>query len=172
MRSGRTRRRHDNCVSFLNRKLQIPESPLRPHFVKARVKVHRYPGGSLAVFHGRRCLGRYDSKGVAIGEARAEDHKRKAAGPSASASRRAQGCQGRFAPDAVTSPALRPPLTAPPRVARSHVRSAPGDRLTVHPGNARRRHHSSRGQARAISRAECVTSTGRLRLLSTPASRA
>src|SRR6476469_10991560 len=73
---------NDNCISFLNRKLQIPESPLRPHFVKATVKVHQYPDGSLAVFHGRRCLGRYDSKGVAIGEPRAEDRERKAAGPS------------------------------------------------------------------------------------------
>src|SRR3977135_3323042 len=59
---------NDNCVSFLNRKLQIPESPLRPHFVKATVKVHPYPDGSLAVFHGRRCLGRYDGAGVPIGE--------------------------------------------------------------------------------------------------------
>ena len=31
--------RNDNCVSFNRLKLQIPESPLRPHFVKARVKV-------------------------------------------------------------------------------------------------------------------------------------
>src|SRR6478672_7041141 len=57
---------NDNCVSFLSRKLQIPESPLRPHFVKATVKVHQYPNGGLAIFHGRRCLGRYDSKGTQI----------------------------------------------------------------------------------------------------------
>jgi hypothetical protein len=50
---------NDNCVSFETRKLQIPESPFRPHFVKATVKVHRYPNGALAIFHGRRCLGRY-----------------------------------------------------------------------------------------------------------------
>ena len=31
---------NDNCVSFRTLKLQIPESPMRPHFVKARVKVH------------------------------------------------------------------------------------------------------------------------------------
>ncbi len=43
---------NDNCVSFVNRKLQIPESPLRPHFVKATVKVHQYPDGGLAVFQG------------------------------------------------------------------------------------------------------------------------
>src|SRR5271169_6834200 len=32
----------DNCVSYRTLKLQIPESPLRPHFVRARVKVHVY----------------------------------------------------------------------------------------------------------------------------------
>ena len=54
---------NDNCVSFRTLKLQIPESPMRPHFVKARVKVHLYPDGSHAVFHGPRCIGRYDQKG-------------------------------------------------------------------------------------------------------------
>ena len=34
---------NDNCVSFRTLKLQIPESPMRPHFVKARVKVARLP---------------------------------------------------------------------------------------------------------------------------------
>lgn len=55
---------NDNCVSFNRLKLQIPESPLRAHFVKARVKVRQYPDGTHAIFHGQRCLGRYDSKGV------------------------------------------------------------------------------------------------------------
>jgi transposase len=55
---------NDNCVSFHRLKLQIPESPLRAHFVKARVKVRLYPDGTHAVFHGQRCLGRYDSKGA------------------------------------------------------------------------------------------------------------
>ena len=55
---------NDNCVSFRTLKLQIPESPMRPHFVKARVKVHLYPDGSHAVFHGPRCIGRYDAKGA------------------------------------------------------------------------------------------------------------
>ena len=54
---------NDNCVSFNRLKLQIPESPLRPHFVKARVKVHLYPDGSHALFLGPRCIGRYDKKG-------------------------------------------------------------------------------------------------------------
>src|SRR6202166_4987871 len=55
---------HDNCVSYRTLKLQIPESPMRPHFVKARVKVHVYPDGSHAVFHGPRCIGRYDENGT------------------------------------------------------------------------------------------------------------
>ena len=55
---------HDNCVSYRTLKLQIPQSPMRPHFVKARVKVHVYPDGSHAVFHGPRCIGRYDDNGT------------------------------------------------------------------------------------------------------------
>ena len=55
---------NDNCVSFHRLKLQIPESPLRPHFVKARVKVHLYPDGSHALFLGPRCIGRYDTQGA------------------------------------------------------------------------------------------------------------
>jgi hypothetical protein len=54
----------DNCVSYRTLKLQIPESPMRPHFVKARVKVHVYPDGSHALFHGPRCIGRYDQNGA------------------------------------------------------------------------------------------------------------
>ena len=62
---------NDNCVSFHKLKLQIPESPLRPHFVKAKVKVRRYLDGSHAIFHGQRCLGRYDSDGTIVEEKRA-----------------------------------------------------------------------------------------------------
>ena len=59
---------NDNCVSFNRLKLQIPASPLRAHFVKARVKVRHYPDGTYAVFHGQRRLGRYDAAGKAIEE--------------------------------------------------------------------------------------------------------
>ena len=57
---------NDNCVSFNRLKLQIPASPLRAHFVKARVKVRHYPDGTHAVFHGPRCLGRYDRRGTPL----------------------------------------------------------------------------------------------------------
>jgi transposase len=55
---------NDNCVSYRTLKLQIPPSPMRAHFVKARVKVHVYPDGSCALFHGPRCIGRYDQNGA------------------------------------------------------------------------------------------------------------
>ena len=55
---------NDTCVSYRTLTLQIPESPMRPHFVRARVKVHVYPDGSHAVFHGPRCIGRYDAFGT------------------------------------------------------------------------------------------------------------
>jgi transposase len=56
----------DNTVSFGRRKLQLPASPLRAHYVKARVIVREYPDGTLAVFHGPRCIGRYDASGEEI----------------------------------------------------------------------------------------------------------
>ena len=62
---------HDNCVSFNRLKLQIPESPLRAHFVKANVKVRYYTDGSHAIFHGPRCIGRYDNTGASVTEPKA-----------------------------------------------------------------------------------------------------
>ena len=40
--------------------LQIPEDRHRHHYVKAKVKVHEYHDGQLAIFHGPRCLARYN----------------------------------------------------------------------------------------------------------------
>jgi transposase len=55
---------NDNTVTFHRHRLQIPPSPLRPHFVKARVKVRQYHDGTHAIFLGPRCLGRYDAAGA------------------------------------------------------------------------------------------------------------
>jgi hypothetical protein len=46
--------------------LQIPPSPLRPHFVRAKVRVHEYPDGRLAVFWGPHRLADYDAVGTPI----------------------------------------------------------------------------------------------------------
>jgi transposase len=55
---------NDNTVKWKTMSLQIPASPLRPHFVKARVRVHEYPDGALAVFLGPHRLADYDADGV------------------------------------------------------------------------------------------------------------
>lgn len=54
---------HDNTVAFETLRLQIEPSPLRRHFVKATVQVRRYADGSIGVFYGPRCIGRYDPDG-------------------------------------------------------------------------------------------------------------
>ncbi len=56
----------DNCVQFETLKLQIPEGPYRMHYVKTKVKVHRYPDHSMGVFHGPRKLACYDKNGGLI----------------------------------------------------------------------------------------------------------
>jgi hypothetical protein len=55
---------HDNTVVFHKRRLQIPPSPLRAHFVRATVKVRQYLDGSHAIFHGPACIARYDAGGA------------------------------------------------------------------------------------------------------------
>jgi transposase len=56
----------DNTVAYQRLRLQLPQSPLRPHYVKARVLVRHYPDDTLAVFHGPRLVARYDPAGLLI----------------------------------------------------------------------------------------------------------
>lgn len=53
----------DNCVKFEGKILQIPKDEYRYHYVKVKVRVHRYTDGSLAIFHGPRKLADYDYLG-------------------------------------------------------------------------------------------------------------
>lgn len=57
---------NDNTVRYTNRVLQIPQDRHRRHYVKARVRVHEYPDGALAVFHGPRRLARFAADGTPI----------------------------------------------------------------------------------------------------------
>lgn len=57
---------NDNTVRYKGLVLQIPEQRHRHHYVKARVRVHEYPDGTLAVFHGPRRLARYAANGDPI----------------------------------------------------------------------------------------------------------
>jgi len=54
---------NDNTVKWRNLSLQIPPSPLRPHFVRLTVRVHEYPDGRLAIFHGPHRLADDDVDG-------------------------------------------------------------------------------------------------------------
>jgi hypothetical protein len=54
---------NDNTVRYKNRVLQIPADRHRHHYVKATVRVHEYPDGRLAVFHGPRRLAVYTADG-------------------------------------------------------------------------------------------------------------
>src|SRR6266849_1478603 len=58
----------DNTVAYEGRRLQLPPSPARAHYVKANVKVRDYPDGTLAVFHGPRRLARYSAEGNEIAQ--------------------------------------------------------------------------------------------------------
>lgn len=57
---------NDNTVRYQGLSLQIPPDPHRFHYVKVTVRVHEYPDGTLAIFHGPRCLARYQADGRVI----------------------------------------------------------------------------------------------------------
>ena len=93
----------DNTVSYEGRCLQLPQSPARPHYVKANVRVHEYPDGTLAVFHGPRRLAGYTAEGheiLDVPNARSME-------PCLPPSRR-----GLQMPELVAQPQRRPALTA------------------------------------------------------------
>jgi len=56
----------DNTVSYAGMQLQIPKTKNRCHYIKAKVRVHEYIDGSLAIFHGPRKLANYTKNGELI----------------------------------------------------------------------------------------------------------
>jgi hypothetical protein len=98
----------DNTVSFGGLKLQLPESPLRPHFVKARVRLHHYPDGALAVFHGPRLIARYDAAGTPVAQGSSWVPTRHSMTPCSPPSRRGLETPAPAAPSQ-RRPALTPP---------------------------------------------------------------
>jgi hypothetical protein len=92
----------DNTVAYGRLKLQLPESRIRPHYVKAQIKVRHYPDGGLAIFHGPRCLARYDADGRQIA----------APSPPSLAPCSPPSRRGLEAPASVSPSARRPALTA------------------------------------------------------------
>ena len=60
---------NDNCVKYKGMSLQIPPVGDRAHFVRAKVVVHEYEDGSMAVVHeGKRRLGFYNREGNLVEE--------------------------------------------------------------------------------------------------------
>jgi transposase len=57
---------NDNTVAWGGLRLQLPQSRLRPHFVKAMVRVHEYPDGTTAVFLGPHRLADFTVRGEQI----------------------------------------------------------------------------------------------------------
>jgi transposase len=54
---------NDNTVQFGRRQLQLGATPLRCHFVRCRVTVHRHLDGTLSITHGPHEIGRYAADG-------------------------------------------------------------------------------------------------------------
>jgi hypothetical protein len=96
---------NDNTVAWGGRRLQLPASRLRPHFVRAKVQVREYPDGTVAVDLGPHRLARYRADGSEI----------PADTSVASCSRRSRDGLETAAPEA--GPRRRPPLTASARAA-------------------------------------------------------
>ena len=54
---------NDNTVKWHGLNLQLPPSRLRPHFVRAKVRVHQYPDATMTVFLGPHRLADYSADG-------------------------------------------------------------------------------------------------------------
>ena len=115
---------NDNTVAFHRLRLQIPPSPLRAHFVKARVKVRQYPDGTYAIFHGPRCIGRYDVAGVLNGAFAQPAAQAEPSTVSPCAERPSTTLRAAKGGDLASA---RPSLTAVPPEAKIYDRSAPGN---------------------------------------------
>jgi len=104
---------NDNTVAWKGRRLQLPESRLRPHFVRAKVKVREYPDGEVAIDLGPHRLARYRRDGVLILAAPT---------PRSVAAGSAPSRRGLDALEPAARSARRPALTAPRPTAASDVR--------------------------------------------------
>ena len=57
---------NDNTIKWRGLALQVPPSPLRPHFVRAKLRVHEYPDSTIAIVLGPHRLALYDREGRLI----------------------------------------------------------------------------------------------------------
>ena len=102
---------NDNTIAWAGRRLQLPETRLRPHFVKACVRLHQYPDNTVGVFLGPHRLAIYDGNGTLL---------RPTASSLAACS--AASRDGLNSAERVARPAPRPPLTRPALAASPSAR--------------------------------------------------
>jgi len=57
---------NDNTIAWAGKRLQLPKSRLRPHFVKVAVRLHAYPNGTASVFLGPHRLATFDADGEQV----------------------------------------------------------------------------------------------------------
>jgi len=96
---------NDNTVAWGGRRLQLPQSRLRPHFVRAKVQVREYPDGTLAIDLGPHRLARFGADGREV----------PAATSVAACSKRSRAGLSKVEREA--GPSQRPPLTVSARAA-------------------------------------------------------
>lgn len=111
---------NDNTIAWAGRRLQLPESRLRPHFVKATVLVHEYPDRTVSVFFGPHRLASYAGDGALLPPPTAIS-----LAACSTASR-----DGLAMPAPAAKPAPRPPLTRSARAASPAVRVGTEKRLS------------------------------------------
>jgi hypothetical protein len=105
----------DNTIAWAGRRLQIPESPVRRHYVGAKVKVHVYPDHTLGLLYGPRTIARF----TAAGEPVADQREKSDAGAAPSVAPRSVPSRPGLAKAAEEeSAARRPTLTGPRRGAK------------------------------------------------------
>lgn len=111
----------DNTIAWNGLRLQLPESPLRRHYVQAKVRVQAYPDGTLAVLHGPRVIGRYSGQGELVAEAKPKTAvaQKKVPAVQSVAPRSAPSRHGLAAAEPAEGPQRRPTLTGPRRDAKA-----------------------------------------------------
>ena len=109
----------DNTIAWEVRRLQIPESPLRRHYVGATVKVHAYPDGTLGILHGLKPIARFTGKGAPL-ETGEPKKQQKVATVASVAPRSGPSRRGLETLPPAAPPERRPALTGPRRDAKDH----------------------------------------------------
>lgn len=100
---------NDNTINYKRLHLQIPPDKHRFHYVKTKVRIHEYPDGTMGIFHGPRCLGRYDQRGN-LAEGGLKDTATRVGFSHSAAPKEEAKVEGRrlaSAPSSVTAPSRR-----------------------------------------------------------------